>query len=225
MKKGFTILELLVVMGVLSVILAIAVPAIGSAHTTALKKRARSEATMLAQAAMRYKAEYGFWPGQVTIHPGDQKIRYHKDHKATDSVPLIFSGPSDFFDQLKITFKQNISASDIIHLDSNEVYQAFSRVDKDQPQGRKTNPLNPRGIHFLDLKNEEDLRIVSFPDPWGNPYILFFGMDPKLTLSHQVIPQENVVGRISISNVTAFAFSFGPYGLQSTNYIYSAGVR
>ena len=225
MKKGFTILELLLAIGVLSVMLAISVPAIGSAHTMALKKRAQSEATLLAQATMRYKSEYGFWPGQLTLTLGNQRVRYHEKYSIRTMAPLIYSGPTQFFKDLKITSEDHSPLSDIILLDSNEVYQAFSRIDSEQPDGRKVNPLNPKGIRFLKLKNEENLRTVSFPDPWGNPYVLIFGMNPKSTFNHQITHQGGATTHLSISNVTAFAFSFGPDGFISTNYIYSAGVK
>lgn len=221
MKKGFTILELLLVIGVLSLLMAISIPVIRSIHATALKRRAQSEATLLVQAAMRYRAEYGFWPGQLVLAPGSRHVQYHGKIPAASRFPLIVSGPSSLFKGVHLP----PGTGSLLHLQSNEVCQAFSRIDSLQKGWRKTNPLNPKGIRFLDLRNEGNIGAVSFPDPWENPYVLILGIDPRSTFTLPVPHQNAALSRISVSNVTAFAFSFGPEGAEGTNYIYSTGVR
>jgi type II secretory pathway pseudopilin PulG len=64
-RVGFTVLELLIVIGVLTVLLAIMLPTIKTVRSASLRNRAQAEATALAQAAVHYKTEYGFWPGQL----------------------------------------------------------------------------------------------------------------------------------------------------------------
>lgn len=228
MKRGYSIVELLLVIGVLSVFLAISIPAIGSAHTAALRKRAVSEATQLAQAVILYKNTYGFWPGEITADPGDLTGRYHSGHNIHDSLPVLISAPQAIYDQLRFDFNGN-AASQILHLKTNEVYRAFSRMDLAQAEQdgvRLPNPLNPKGIRFLPLRREGNLDVVDFPDPWGNPYILVFGMNPASMFRHRVQNQAGaVVSSVTISNTTAFAFSLGERGTASTNYLYSMGVK
>ena len=67
-RTGFTVIELLMVIGVLSILLAISLPTIKTVHAAILRKRAESEASMLAQAVIHYKSEYGFWPGQLVVN-------------------------------------------------------------------------------------------------------------------------------------------------------------
>jgi prepilin-type N-terminal cleavage/methylation domain-containing protein len=216
-RRGFTLLELMMVIGVLAVLLAILMTAPRTVREAAFKKRAKVEATALAQAAIRYKAEYGFWPGEM-LYETPTTTRAHP------SMPIpagmIAVGPADFTS--KIT--TSAGALGYLQLNSNEVYQAFSTVGFPNGTGYAINPLNPKAIPFLDLKNEADFNIVTFPDPWGQPYRLVMGLNPKSMFTFSVTLNNNPVYNVSVSNVSAFAFSLGPSTFQSTNYIYSAGV-
>lgn len=216
------------VMGVMSILLAIVLPTIGTAHTAALRKQAETEATALAQAALRYKTEYGFWPGELVINTGSDTVRFHDDFtsSAGDGIlALIVSAPQSFLNTLNTHEANGSGLSSLLKLKTNEVCRAFAQVDLAQSGTRKTNPLNPKGIHFLDLTDEGDLNRVSYPDPWGRSYVLFMGMNPQSTFTHEITSESSLVARITISNLTVFAFSFGPLGLNSTNYIYSTGAR
>ena len=52
-RSAFTVLELVMVVGVLSVVLAVVLPTLKTVLDAALRKRAQAEATALAQAAIR----------------------------------------------------------------------------------------------------------------------------------------------------------------------------
>jgi len=223
MRKGFTLLELVMVVGVLSVLLAMILPVPGMVREATKKKVAKVEATALAQAAIRYKAIYGFWPGEMVyntptstrIHPDiDMSIPVGAIIVAFDALPnkptLTYSGPPPLL-------------LDFYKPHSNAVYQAFSTVGRPEGGGYGINPLNPKAITFLDLKCETDFDNVHFADPWGRPYCLIMGLDPK-SLFRFMTTLNNSTFVVAVSNVTAFAFSAGPPTLFTTNYIYSAGV-
>lgn len=223
-RRAFTVLELLMVVGVLSILLAIIVPTIRTVHAAALRKRAQAEATALAQAAVRYKTEYGFWPGQIEIKDlsdGTVKLREEFAGEA-GIIHLIASGPKTFTDNLKTT-----DGARVVTLNTNEVCQAFSRVGEKQGTAHLPNPLNPKGIYFLDLAGEDVFQRVGYTDPWGRSYILFMGLNPRSIFTHTITAQGSgtPTHTVSVSNTIAFAFSLGPEGDRSTNYIYSAGVR
>jgi len=223
-RAAFTFFELLVVISMLSVLLAIILPVIQSVRTATLKKRARAEATALAQAAIHYKAEYGFWPGQA-VYDTPTTVKGHPDLPLNQMVGMIAVGPETFTSRIDV--KSSSGTPDFLRLNSNEVYQAFSTVAYPVGTGYEPNPLNPKGIQFLDLTNETDFRYVSYPDPWGQPYRMIMGLNPRSTFSFHVYRNNNPDERlyeVSVSNVTAFAFSLGPNSTFSTNYIYSAGV-
>ena len=213
---AFTVLELLMVMGVLSVLLAIVLPTIKTVRASALRKQAKIEATALAQAVIRYKNEYGFWPGQLRAKDDDtvELIEAFKQNQ-TAFITAIISGPEEFTRELAV----NITP---IYLNGNELYRAFRQVGRKEGAGFKPNPLNPKGIRFLDLENESDPDRTIFRDPWGGTNVVFMGLNPRstFTVRNSGMPSYSV----SVSNAIAFAFSFGADGKNSTNYIYSAGV-
>jgi len=207
------------VIAVLSVLLAIILPAPRMVREATLKKRAKVEATALAQAAIRYKAEYGFWPGEMGYDTETTAKLLHDPEALIGAIVVAF-------DALPNT--PTLEGDHVLRLDfngpySNAVYQAFSTVGLLGSDGYKLNPLNPKAIPFLDLKDETDYQTVGFPDPWGRPYCLVMGLNPK-SLFRFRSTLNNVSYEVAVSNVTAFAFSAGPTSLFTTNYIYSAGV-
>ena len=219
--SAFTVLELVIVVGVLSVLLAIVLPTIKTVRAATLKNRACVEATQLAQAAIRYKTEYGFWPGQLqTKEKADNTVELRPAFKNQQDISVIVSGPKAFTDALRIT-----AGANPIYLNENEVYQSFRRVGEKSGGTYKSNPLNPKGIRFLDLLNEHDVETVDFLDPWGRNYVLFMGLNPDLTFQHTVTVSGGGTHVIRVKNTIAFAFSYGADGDQSTNYLYSAGVK
>ncbi|MBP5321046.1 MAG: prepilin-type N-terminal cleavage/methylation domain-containing protein [Kiritimatiellae bacterium] len=225
---GFTVIELMMVIGVLSILLSISLPTITTLHSALLRKRAESEASMLAQAVIRYKSEYGFWPGQLVVNEGTRTLRYHDRYESSlynGLLPMIVSAPKSVSDELAFKVDGDNTKVTPLTLNTNELYRALARIDRKQEGSRWLNLLNPKGIRFLPLKNEDEIDRVCFPDPWGNPYVVFMGLNPKSTFTHEVRFNGAVVGRTMISNVTAFAYSFGAEGANSTNYIYNTGIK
>ena len=219
------------VIGILAVLLAIVLPIPRLVRTAALKKQAKVEATALAQAAIRYKSEYGFWPGEVVCTGPGQPVEFHPDLSGDQIFGVIVSGPREFTQH--ISSKGN-SSLDILRLSTNEVYRAFSTVGYPSGKGYDVNLLNPKAIPFLELTNETDIESVCFPDPfknpqnpWGQPYRLVMGLNPRSRFEFSVYRNNDpsdVIYEAAVSNVTAFAFSVGPGGRGNTNYIFSAGV-
>jgi len=215
------------VIGVLSILLAIVLPTIKTVRASALKTQAKAEATALAQAAIRYKNEYGFWPGQLESKNDAQGTVQLRDAFKTD---LWVSGIISRFPNTDFTV--NTSGTTPVYIDDNAVYQAFRRIGEKQGSAYGPNPLNPKGIHFLDLENEDDPQNVCFPDPWNTStdrrgYILIMGLNPKSSFTYTVTAEGSGTPShtVTIDNTIAFAFSYGPDGKSSTNHIYSAGVQ
>ena len=226
-------LELIVVVGVLSMLLAIVMPIIKQSRVAVYRKQAKVEATALAQAAIRYKAEYGFWPGEV-VYDTESSVKPHPT-AGGQMYGAIVVGPASFTQ--RINAKGGGTASDLLHLNTNEVFQAFCTVGKHNgSSGYARNPLNPKMISFLDMLWPEtaprgrlassmmDFDNVDFVDPWDEPYRLIMGLNPRTRFTFEITQNGAMVHEVSVSNVTAFAFSLGERGSRSTNYIYSAGV-
>jgi len=225
-STAFTVLELIMVISVLSVLLAITLPTIKTVREAALRKQAKAGATALAQAAIRYKTEYGFWPGQV-VRKDDFTVELNKYLPPDQPIhPVIVSRNGD----TTVELDSDNSGIKLAYVDDatapNAVYRALARVWQESPPEKpRDNPLNPRGIFFLDLQHENDINRVSYPDPWGRPYVLLMGLNPRTRFTHEIKNGAgSVIARHSVSNQIAFAFSRGFPGPNNTNYIYSAGV-
>jgi prepilin-type N-terminal cleavage/methylation domain-containing protein len=226
-RYGFTIIELTIVIGVLSILLAIALPTVKSVRMAAERKKAEIQATLLTQAVLKYKDVYGFWPGQLEVTSsggGTPQVQLSADFKNKTSSPVIISRFNN------TDFEVQSSGDEPIYLGEggqrqNQLYQALNIID---PENQKSdglyqpNPLNPRQIKFVDLENITDIDEIGFPDPWGQEFIVFMGLNPRNRFTYE---QRQPSYRITVSNCTAFAFSRGPDGDRSGKFIMAAGVN
>lgn len=60
--KGFTLIEILIVVAIIGILMALLFPAVGSAITAARKAQARNDAVQIANACRAYETEYGVGP-------------------------------------------------------------------------------------------------------------------------------------------------------------------
>ena len=61
-RHGFTMLELLIVIGIIAILITILLPAVNSAKTKAKEREAMATARALENAITAFKSEYGYWP-------------------------------------------------------------------------------------------------------------------------------------------------------------------
>ena len=235
---AFTVIELLIVIGILSVVLAIIMPGIQAIRNATFRRQAQVEATALVQAAIRYKTEYGFWPGQLQPNNDPEgTVKLHNDiHDSVrnqgQTLPRIIYANTAFFNKYQcwdgsgddITHRVLKLHSDTGLSDGRLLYQAFCTIGRVSAPIYPINPLNPKGIHFLDLKNEHDHRTVDYRDPWDQDYVLIMGLNPKAFDRYEIPGYNGPTIWHTVSNQIAFAFSLGPPNKHGTNLIYSAGV-
>lgn len=65
-RRGFTLVEVLVVVGIIAMLLALVAPAVVNARTSARRAAIKTEITMLHTALVNYKNEYGSFPPSVS---------------------------------------------------------------------------------------------------------------------------------------------------------------
>ena len=226
---AFTILELTIVVGVMSILLAVAIPTVKSVRRAAERRKAAIQATLLTQAVIKYKDVYGFWPGQLEVAgnagSANPALKLRSEFDGLDWTPVIISrfNNSDGDNKFEVTAS---SGTTPVYLDENYLYRALSVIDPENMNNNlyQPNPLNPKQIEFIDLDNEKDVDNMGFHDPWGQEFIVFMGLNPRSRFSYTHSINGTADYRLSVSNCTAFAFSRGPDGSQSRKYIMASGV-
>lgn len=220
--SGFTVLELLIVIGVLSVLFSILLPVFSKVREAVLRSRAQVEATALAQAVVQYKNVYGYWPGMVTESGGQVKIEPAPNRPAGAIDWPLVSNFSNVWFKVSVRSQDGSINGEASYVSDNTLYRSLLPFDRRYPSDNNRNPLNPQGFRFVDLKNEEDVRYVSMPDPWGNQYIVVMGLNPSTVFTHDFKNEGGeTLSRLSVSNLTAFALS---YGSDKRTLIISAGI-
>lgn len=80
MKKGFTLVEMLVVIAILGILMSMMVPAAGVIMRRAKNSNARGDAGVVVATLMKYRMEYNRWPPLTAVGP-DQ---YYTDKSWVD---------------------------------------------------------------------------------------------------------------------------------------------
>lgn len=215
MKRAFTIVELLGVMLVLATLFGLILPAVKLSSRTAQKKQAASDATALAQAVIRYRQTYGFWPGTEGIDDTD----------ASESRTFYYEALRPAWAGANVPFAASPGFSPVTN-DIAGVIRALVPAAADT-DAADPDP-NPRRIRFLDIPASRLSHEGLFLDPWGTPYALVIHPPVSIMTGEEPAPGDgpSIAGRpVGWNDVVAF--SFGPPGRivsSADNLIFSAGV-
>lgn len=93
-KSGFTLVELLVVMGIIGILMALLFPAIGAARNAAMKTKAQAEMKAIETACKQYFSQYGRFPHEAGNNQ-DCSYGAYGGYRSNRDLMLVFMAKDD----------------------------------------------------------------------------------------------------------------------------------
>lgn len=186
-NKGFTLLEVAVVLAVIAILAAILTPIVTSYIDQARVTRAQNDVKKIAEAVNLFKRDTGTYPGYNLA--SDAASGGSVSGFSTGLSGCLVSGPSGLTTTLNSGNVTNLGAWTCTNAGLLETYLNLNSLGftaNDSAVGGKTSFRGP----YLDG--------LSGTDPWGNRYVV------------------NSANLASASSAWAFAISSGPNGVIDT---------
>jgi prepilin-type N-terminal cleavage/methylation domain-containing protein len=212
--RGFTLIEMLVVVAIIAILAGILVPTLARAKTVAKRNVAKIEMLSLAASIQQYETEYKRMPAPKLAYKSASEDEGCHDFTfgTVDNTGALIAPPTSVRSYHAPTYTASKA----------ELLAILRGVDKER---------NPRKIVFYEPKvasmeggpgmgQDGILR-----DPWGNPYIISLDMDDdektldgyygevRKTLAPEDLPPAlQAIGMQPEINTRVMVWSFGPDG-------------
>ncbi len=212
-RRSYTLVEILMVVGIIAILVGLAIPVLNSARSSARLNKASAECNSIALAIKNFETEYGQMPNPAAASDGasaptatfnnlyaptDNELKQESDVGNTTTYYKLFTmltmyDPSDHTQKITSGYKNNVK----------------KMVFLDPP------PSYAEGKTYLD--------------PWGKPYTILYRVDGessmefslyagssgvndrkvKLLTPIAVYTGEGLPGNITVTETTRYATSWG----------------
>ncbi len=176
--KCYTLVEILMVVGIIAILVGLAIPVLNSARATAKLNKAAAECNSIALAIKNFEAEYGQMPNPTGSAWGSGTNAFYMG-QTPKSNKMEWDG-SDTEKFYKTFFAMMIG------------YQ-YDDATKTPVSGNAVNGWNnnAKKIKFLD-PTADYANNKGYLDPWGKPYSIVYRLDGEIKNTFNLYNDSNV---------------------------------